>query len=152
MANIEYTFPEAPTAPFADTQDLGEHKLMANLMTDADVKIFPHLFPTGEHGYNPGMKFADYTRQRLLGADPRFEDCPDYIYFLLETWLKKRISSNTSVRISQQKQSTTTYPTEVLRRQVYTTLRDVPARSRTSSQRKESHSACSSNWAHHNGS
>ena len=126
MANIEYTFPEAPTAPFADTQDLGEHKLMANLMTDADVKIFPHLFPTGEHGYNPGMKFADYTRQRLLGADPRFEDCPDYIYFLLETWLKKRISSNTSVRISQQKQSTTTYPTEVLRRQVYTTLRDVP--------------------------
>ena len=126
MANIEYTFPEAPTAPFADTQDLGEHKLMANLMTDADVKIFPHLFPTGEHGYNPGMKFADYTRQRLLGADPRFEDCPDYIYFLLETWLKKRISSNTSVRISQQKHSTTTYPTKVLRRQVYTTLRDVP--------------------------
>ena len=126
MANIEYTFPEAPTAPFADTQNLGEHKLMANLMTDTDVKILPHLFPTGEHGYNPGMKFAHYTRQRLLGADPRFEDYPDYIYFLLETWLKKRISSNTSVRISQQKHSTTTCPTKVLRRQVYTTLRDVP--------------------------
>ena len=126
LAHIEYVFPEAPTAPFADTYDLGEQKLMANLMTDADVKVFPHLFPTGEYGYNPDIKFADYTRQRLLGADQRFEDCPDYIYFLLETWLKKRISSNTSVRISQQKQSSATHPTEALRKQVYTTLRDVP--------------------------
>ena len=124
--DIEFTFPEAPAAPFAETEDLEHHRFMANLMTNADVKVFPHLFPTGQYGYDPNMKFYSYIRQRLLGADDRFERCPDYIYFLLETWLKKRISSNTSVRIAQQRHNCSDTTPDALRRQVYTTLRDVP--------------------------
>ena len=123
---IEYTFPQAPTGATPTKEDLDRHRFMANLSADADVKIFPHLFPTGEHGYNPRMKFSSYARQRLLNEDPRFEQSADYTYFLLEMWLKKRISANTNVRIAQQAIGNDKTSQDALRRQIYTTLRDIP--------------------------
>ncbi len=123
---IEYTFPQAPTGAVPNKEDLERHRFMANITSNADVKIFPHLFPTGEHGYDARMKFSTYARQRLLNEDPRFEQSADYTYFLLEVWLKKRISGNTNVRIAQRTVASNNTTHDALRRQVYTTLRDIP--------------------------
>ena len=50
-------------------------------------------------GYDGGS-FAQYARQRLLGVDPRFQQSPEYVFWLLETWLKSQVSAQTCIRVA----------------------------------------------------
>jgi len=58
------------------------------------VRYFVH-----SGGYDGGS-FAQYARQRLLGVDPRFQQSPEYVFWLLETWLKSQVSAQTCIRVA----------------------------------------------------
>lgn len=47
-----------------------------------------------------GSKFHAYVRERLLGADPRFQQCPEYVFWLLETWLRRAVSNQTTIHVA----------------------------------------------------
>ena len=121
---VDYLIDGAPSAPPASHVELRRARGSADMQADLDARAFPHLFPEGTGGIDSTRKFVDYTRARLLGADARFEQSPDYIYFLLEYWLKKKVAGNTNVRIGPVKQSKAKGAS--LRHAVYTTMRDIP--------------------------
>ena len=121
---LDYLIAAAPAPPEASHVELKRARGSAEMQDNLDARAFPHLFPEGVGGIDAKRKFAEYVRARLLNVDPRFEQSPDYIYFLLEYWLKKKIAGNTSVRIGLIKQSRT--PDTALRHAVYTTMRDIP--------------------------
>ena len=100
----------------------------ADLKPDIDVLIFPHLFSTGSGGF-PGLKtckLPDYCRKRLLGEDARFQQDPQYIFWLLEMWFKHKVSSNTQVFVGPQSSSRLFPFQHQIRHAAYTSLRQVP--------------------------
>ena len=121
---IDYFIDGAPAPPAASYVELRRARGSADMQANLDARVFPHLFPEGVGGIDVSRKFPDYIRARLLGADPRFEESPEYIYFLLEYWLKKKVAGNTNVRIGPIRQSKS--PDTALKHAVYTTMRDIP--------------------------
>ena len=71
---------------------------MANPGANADVKIFPHFHPTGDHGYDPPTIFPLHARQQLPTEDSRFEQSAKYIYFSPQTCPTERIAMNGDCR------------------------------------------------------
>ena len=119
--------PKHPKIPRADEGALRRVRTSAVLEDDLDVRFFPHLFPDGTGGWqNSYRSFAQYARKRLLGKDPRFEASPAYIMWLLETQMKKRLSSNVNVRVGLQHTPGPAKGYEDGSRRVYTALRDLP--------------------------
>ena len=124
---ITYLVPTDPKIPRADEGALRRVRTSAVLEDDLDVRFFPHLFPNGTGGWqNSYRSFAQYARKRLLGKDPRFEASPAYIMWLLETQMKKRLSSNVNVRVGLQHTPGPAKGYEDGSRRVYTALRDLP--------------------------
>ncbi len=71
---------------------------LSRLEEGIDEWIFPDLFPDGTGGWpGGGTSFATYCRQRLLGRDPRFQQSPDYVFWLYETWLKREVSNRVTL-------------------------------------------------------
>ena len=117
-----------PPPPDAVMTELRKAKGHARLDRDVDVIIFPHLFPTGSGGF-PGLqacKLPDYCRRRLLGEDPRFQQDPQYIFWLLETWFKHKVSSNTQVFVGPTSRTRLFHSQQKIRQAAYTSLRQVP--------------------------
>ena len=85
----------------ANAHQLEQLRGSTRLEPGIDELMFPALFPDGHGGWKGGS-FASYVRQRLLGADPRFQQTPEYVFWLLETWFKKQVSASTSVHVGRQ--------------------------------------------------
>ncbi|MCP4243211.1 MAG: hypothetical protein GY772_21865, partial [bacterium] len=85
-----------PLPAAAEAVELQRLRGLANLEDGIDARMFPHLFPQGRRGdgWTAGP-FAAYSRGRLLGADPRFQQSQEYVFWLLETWLKREVSAQT---------------------------------------------------------
>ena len=127
---VTYLMPRDPAIPKADQSALHELRRKAKVtMDNIDAVLFPHLFPTGQHGYRQGeyKKFSEYARKRLLGADGRFEQDPAYIMWLLEEHMKKRLSGNVNVRIKDQVAPQFNSRYEDMSRKIFTALRDLPS-------------------------
>ena len=117
---------EGPPAPTADVVELQRFRGMAKLEIGADERMFPHLFPDGANGYD-GSSWADYCRRRLLGCDVRFQQHPEYVFWLQDVSLKKALSSKTSVMVGPAPQQPGVLSArEAIRKQVYAVLRGVP--------------------------
>ena len=124
---MTYLLPKELKIPGAETRQLQKARGCAALTDDMDVKLFPHLFPTGTGGWQSMYpSFSQYARKRLLSQDPRFEASPAYTMWLLETQTKKRLSGNINVRISGQQAPSRKTMYERGNNQVYTALRDIP--------------------------
>ena len=122
-----YLLPKELKIPGAETRQLQKARGCAALTDDMDVKLFPHLFPTGTGGWQSMYpSFSQYARKRLLSQDPRFEASPAYTMWLLEMQTKKRLSGNINVRISGQQAPSRKTMYERGNNQVYTALRDIP--------------------------
>ena len=127
---VTYLMPRDPGIPKADQSALHELRRKARVtMDNIDTMLFPHLFPTGQHGYRQGeyKKFSEYARKRLLGADGRFEQDPAYIMWLLEEHMKKRLSGNVNVRMKGQVAPQFNSRYEDMSRKIFTALRDLPS-------------------------
>ena len=70
----------------------GEHGEFVNWKEDVylEEKCFPELFPRGCGGYlstclstGKNIGFANYARQKIKSADPKFRDNQTYVFFLL---------------------------------------------------------------------
>ncbi|CAJ1457265.1 unnamed protein product, partial [Effrenium voratum] len=122
---LEFVTACAPSAPPPKRPELQRCRDLAQLPQNMDTKIFPHLFPTGQGGWDERMPFPRYSRSRLLGAEPRFEQDPSYVHFLLEQYYKRKISANANVRIGKLQQPSAS-SRQALLRSVYTTMRDIP--------------------------
>ena len=117
-----------PPPPDAVITELKRAKGHARLDRGVDVLIFPHLFPSGAGGF-PGLqscKLPDYCRGRLLGEDPRFQQDPQYIFWLLETWFKHKVSSNVQVFVGPTSRCRLFQSQNKIRQAAYTSLRQVP--------------------------
>ena len=129
VLEITYLMPKELKAPRPQKADLQKARSIAELSDDMDVKVFPHLFPTGTGGWQNGYgSLSQYARKRLLGLDPRFQASPAYIMWLLEMHIKKRLSGNINVRISGQTPNAKSKYQEG-RGHVFTALRDIPGTS-----------------------
>ena len=124
QVELDYMITPAPAQPPAIAIELQKTRGSAEMQDNLDAKVFPHLFPDGTGGIQSSRKWTEYIRARLLNVDDRFEQSPDYIYFLLEFWLKKKVAGNTAVRIGPIRQSKV--QDAALRHAVYTTMRDIP--------------------------
>ena len=122
---LEFVTVRAPSAPPPKRPELQRCRDLAQLPQNMDTKIFPHLFPTGQGGWDERMPFPRYSRSRLLGAEPRFEQDPSYVHFLLDQYYKRKISANANVRIGKLQQPSAS-SRQALLRSVYTTMRDIP--------------------------
>ena len=126
---ITYLTAREPTIPKADLQTLQELRRRArHTLDNVDALLFPHLFPEGRGGFpqHAHKKFTEYARQRLLGQDGRFEKDPAYTMWLLEEYMKKRLSGNVNVRMKGQELPQLGSRYEKFNRQVYSALRDLP--------------------------
>ncbi|MCP4242325.1 MAG: hypothetical protein GY772_17360, partial [bacterium] len=106
---------------------------LANLEDGIDARMFPHLFPQGRRGdgWTAGP-FAAYARGRLLGADPRFQQSQEYVFWLLETWLKREVSAQTTLFVAPRLAGpgpSRAAARDRLRKQVFAVLRGVPGTS-----------------------
>lgn len=124
---VDYIIAGAPAAPSAASL-IATHRgaAVVGLETDIDTLIFPHLFPTGAGGFNDAWRLPLYVRGRLLGPTGRFEEAPEYIYWLLEMWLKRAVSSMTQVCVGRLRSGQGRAGGEGLRHAVYATLRGIP--------------------------
>ena len=126
---VTYLLPRDPAIPKADRRDLQELRRKAgHTEVNIDTKLFPHLFPDGQGGYDPDAyeKFVEYARKRLLGQDGRFENDAAYIMWLLEEHMKKRLSGNVNVRIKGQLAPKLGDRFADFNHQIFTALRDLP--------------------------
>jgi len=129
VLEITYLMPKELRAPRPQKADLQKARSIAQLSDDMDVKVFPHLFPTGAGGWQNGYgSLSQYARKRLLGLDPRFQASPAYIMWLLEMHIKKRLSGNINVRIGGQPPNAKSKYQEG-RSHVFTAVRDIPGTS-----------------------
>ncbi|CAE7168630.1 pfh1, partial [Symbiodinium necroappetens] len=129
VLEITYLMPKELRAPRPQKAELQKARSIAELSDDMDVKVFPHLFPTGTGGWQNGYgSLSQYARKRLLGLDPRFQASPAYIMWLLEMHIKKRLSGNINVRIGGQPPNAKSKYQEG-RSHVFTALRDIPGTS-----------------------
>ena len=122
---LTYGGPPPPDAILTELKKAHGH---ARLEPGIDVIVFPHLFPDGNGGF-PGLqacKLPEYCRQRLLGEDARFQQDPQYIFWLLEAWFKHKVSSNTQVMVGPSSLSRLYHTQQKIRQAAYTTLRQVP--------------------------
>lgn len=126
---IIYLLPRDPAIPKADRSDLQELRRKArHTVVNVDTVLFPHLFPDGRGGYDPGAhkEFYVYARKRLLGQDGRFEADAAYIMWLLEEHMKKRLSGNVNVRIKDLHAPKLGDRFADFNNKIFTALRDLP--------------------------
>ena len=117
-----------PQAAGANLVHLRQVRGHAQLQSEVDAVIFPHLFPTGVGGF-PGLavcKLADYCRGRLLGRDSRFQQDPQYVFWLLEIWFKHKVSSNTQIFVGPSSSLQLFRNHHQIRQAAYSSLRSVP--------------------------
>ena len=121
-ASLTHFTSGGPAPVGADVTQLKQLRGLAQLGPRLDELMFPGLFPKGCGGF-PGGRFSIYCRERLLGKDTRFQESPEYVFWLLETWLKKQVSAATHVFVSNDKSKVG--GREQLLQKVYAVLRGV---------------------------
>ncbi|CAK9092420.1 unnamed protein product, partial [Durusdinium trenchii] len=115
----------------ADAAELNNARRGAELEDDADVKFFPHLFPDGVGGWRNAIRTSASTREgACLQTKKSNKDkdigSPEYIMWLLEKQMKKRLTGNINVRISNQQRPNSHSNYEDAKTFVHTALRDMP--------------------------
>ncbi|CAK0812778.1 unnamed protein product, partial [Prorocentrum cordatum] len=81
--------------------DLQKNRESAEIRPLTEALAFPTLFPGGEGSCPEELRFSSYAWRRLLDCKTKFQDNPDYTFYQLETWFRKRLSSATSVFVGK---------------------------------------------------
>ena len=101
QADTTYFTVGGPPPVGAVVQDLNEIRESGELRTDMEPQAFPHLFPHGGRSCPDGLKYSSYLWRRLLHWDPKFQQDPEYAFYSLETWFRKKISGSASVFVGE---------------------------------------------------
>ena len=96
-ADVAYFTAGGPPPVGAHVADLRQVRTSAELRLETEPLAFPHLFPTGKGWCPASLTLSAYLHRRLLSFDPKFQQCPEYTFYMLETWLRKKISGATAV-------------------------------------------------------
>jgi hypothetical protein len=123
VADVTHFTSGGPAPVGADVAQLQQLRGLARLENGLDELMFPCLFPNGRNGW-AGGHFGRYCRTRLLGCDTRFQESPEYVFWLMETWLKKQVSNQTYIQVGRE--VTTRGGRDELLQKVYAVLRSVP--------------------------
>lgn len=73
----------------------------SSILITVEAALSPCLFPDAKGTWKDSPDYVcatHYHKIRLLGPDPRFRQCPHYIFFLFDRYLRRRLAS-TGVQI-----------------------------------------------------